>query len=290
MRKLVAAAAMLAVAAFFGVSGALAQDAGKDKDDALDKILEKLDEPQTKPGADDPAKPKDEVDPKDKELDSLLEKLGETKEEVAPEKPGAAAGPGDTPPAPRPEGQKPEALEGKAKDLDEHLEELTGRKRNDKKRPQQRPQDGQGPLTEVIKKMEDVERRLSKTDTGEQTRKTQGEIVKQLDKIMEQIRQASSQGGRGQRMSRQVRQAGNQGNQPGQNNPSNTGAGVGPMKPLTPDPRSSLARDKNIWGDLPPQLRQVMNNVFKEEPLTSKSDLISRYFLTLSKKSQARGD
>src|SRR6185312_6393323 len=110
------------------------------------------------------------------------------------------------------------------------------------------------------KKMEDVEKRLEKGDTGESTRKTEGEIVKQLEGILEQIRQGRpSPDGRG--MMRETRQAGNN-NQPGQSNgPSNTGAGAGPMKPKMPDQKHSLANDKNTWGDLPPHLRDQMENI-----------------------------
>jgi hypothetical protein len=278
-----------------------AQDAGA-KDDALDKLLEKLDDstpappPATKPA--DEAKPaeaaaedaeapeKPAVSEKDKALDSLLEKLGETTEEASPDEKGPAQPGAETPPT----SLKPEEaikLDKKDAELDEHLRDLTGRKQKPKNQ-QQKQGNGQGPLTEAIKKMDEAEQRLKKTDTGEQTRKTQGEIVKQLDTILEQIRNARAQQGQGKgKPLARLTQAGNkEGNQPGEQ-PGNTGAGVGPMRPARPTAKSVLNNNKDTWGDLPPSLREEMENVFKEEALPGKQRLIDRYFLTVSKKSIA---
>jgi hypothetical protein len=55
------------------------------------------------------------------------------------------------------------------------------------------------------------------------------------------------------------------------------------MKAARPTEQHSTAGGKSIWGHLPAELRQIMDNTFKEEPLTSKSELISRYFLSVNK-------
>jgi hypothetical protein len=47
---------------------------------------------------------------------------------------------------------------------------------------------------------------------------------------------------------------------------------------------------KDEWGHLPEELRQEMANVFKEEYLTSKFDLIKRYYQSVSQKSLVRGE
>jgi hypothetical protein len=268
---------------------ALAQDPAKD--DALDKLLEKLDKPKA---ADARAKPqdgakKDELDAKDKDLDSLLQKLGETEEKAAPRGKEQPKGSPDGSAPPKPGDKDTSGLKGQTKDLDEHLEELTGRKKKKKDQQQQKPQDN-SPLGEAIKKMDEVEKRLSKTDTGEETRKTQEQIVKRLDQILEELRQASAMA-QGRRMVRRVQQAGNRpGDQPQGDLAGNTGAGVGPSKPLRPNVKSSLANSKDAWGDLPPHLREEMENVFKEDMLPAKRRLIERYYSSLSKKSsQARG-
>ncbi|MFO0891052.1 MAG: hypothetical protein U0790_18145 [Isosphaeraceae bacterium] len=41
--------------------------------------------------------------------------------------------------------------------------------------------------------------------------------------------------------------------------------------------RHAMAGGKDIWGHLPAELRQEMENVFKEEALPAKEDLIKRY-------------
>lgn len=55
------------------------------------------------------------------------------------------------------------------------------------------------------------------------------------------------------------------------------------MKAAKPTSQHSTAGGVGVWGHLPPELRQTMENSFKEEPLSTKSDLISRYFLSVGK-------
>jgi hypothetical protein len=296
-------AAALAVA-FGWAPGALAQD--KPKDD-LDKLLEKLEKktdknapngPAAKDGQDKPkdqekAKPKDaapadksaEVPSKDKDLDSLLEKLGgttdkpDTKNERKP--PGA---PGDAPKPPGEGGAKDDKLKDDQKQLDQVLEERSGKIK--KKKNQQQQDNGSGQLAEAIKQMREVEKRLSKTDTGEETRKEQQEIVKKLDQMIQQMRRSQQQGQQGQQ--RQMAQAGqkpgNRQGQPGSNGNPNA-QGVGPQKPARPSFKDVIGDDKNPWGNLPDALREEMANVSKESPLKIKESLINRYFLSVSKKS-----
>ena len=68
---------------------------------------------------------------------------------------------------------------------------------------------------------------------------------------------------------RRMRQQGQKpGDQPGQT-PGANAAGAPPMKPAKPSDRHALAGGKDIWGHLPDELRQEMENVFKEEALPS---------------------
>jgi hypothetical protein len=298
------------------------QDGGKAKDDALDSLLEKLGQagPRTarqseksgeaskvpdkkqpsaprsqagsksasrpaptagetqKPGAKKPARGSDSVAPKDKELDALLEKLGAAKDEPAPEdRPrngGAAEQSKDDSTPGKPAATK---LGGKDKEIDERLEEYTGRK---KKR---RQSDGErsGAIGQIIKEMRDVEERLGKPDTGDDTQSKQKQVVKRIQTLIEEVRRSGSQTA-GMRI-RYVRQPGPQpGAQPG----DQTGAlarGAPPMKPAKPTSRHSNVGGKDVWGHLPPELRRVMENSFKEIELSSKAELISRYFLSVSK-------
>lgn len=87
-----------------------------------------------------------------------------------------------------------------------------------------------------------------------------------------------------------IQQAGNQGNKPGdQPNPNPNGKGVGSQKPQRPKLGDVLAGNKDTWGDLPPSLREEMENVFKEEMLPAQRDLIIRYYTSVSKKGRGAG-
>lgn len=277
----------------------------KPKDDALDDLLKKVEESnKTKDAPVDPVKPAKagEVAPKDKDLDSLLEKLGQSKDEASPDgkaPPPPPGGEGDKPPMPddgkgkdKGEGAgdkaakpKPKDLSGKDKELDEHLA-------GDKKKPKSGEKPGgkkdgggeDGPLGDLIKQMREVEQRLGQPDTGEKTRQKQTEIVKRMDTLIDQIRQSKSQG-QAMRMIRGGKQPGKPGQEPGQ-----MADGAPPTRPEKPNPKSILAKNKDAWGHLPPDLRAEMDNVFNEQLLPSKEDLIKRYYLSVSKKSLSRGD
>ncbi len=302
-----AIAATLAAALGWAPVG-LAQDVPDD--DALDRLLEKVEgkmpdetaRPSTKPDAGTPkvdakAKPeasKDaadkkkgsgEVSEKDKALDDLLQQIGETKDEpTATGKPKAPPTPEEGPMPP--DGRKPEDADaqkvGGKKDLDEHLEEILGRK---KRKDDGEEDPSSGALAQAIKKMREVEQRLGQDDTGEQTRKRQKEIVQDLDTMIAQLKKAGSGSGRGRPGQRNTA-----GNQPGgqQDQPGNTGAGVGPQMPKKPTIQSILSDNKDEWGHLPPELRGEMENVFKEDALPKKKTLIDRYYLSVNKKSLTR--
>jgi hypothetical protein len=65
--------------------------------------------------------------------------------------------------------------------------------------------------------------------------------------------------------------------------------GPPPTKPLNPkDPAIPIEIVKNVWGQLPPQLRDDMSNIFNEHPLPTKTDLIRLYYLSLGQKSNSR--
>ena len=77
-----------------------------------------------------------------------------------------------------------------------------------------------------------------------------------------------------------------QGNQPGQQPGDQPGAlaqGARPMKPAKPTSQHSTSGGQGAWGHLPPELREEMENSFKETGLTSKLEMIDRYFLSVGK-------
>lgn len=273
-------------------AAAWGRQAKPEKDDALDALIEKLGEPardqapkdakakdakaeKTKPPAPDKPKPATEQVPaKDQELDSLLEKLGETKDapqaEDSRRRPGAPGGP------PPPDKPKQDPVAGKDKDLDQRLEEYTGRKRKRKGDDQERT----GAVGEMIKDMRDVEKRLGQPDTGEPTRTRQKQIVKRIDTMIEQARQSGSMQRR--LTMRKVRQPGNQQGKEG-SEPGAQARGAPPTKPARPTTTHANAGGKDVWGHLPAELRGIMENTFKETDLPAKAEIISRYFLSVGK-------
>lgn len=320
-------ACLLLVAMAFAVpSPSRAQDGS---DAALDALIKEIDEdkkpdakPQdpakpevprttgTKPEAsDDGVKPQDpekpaarpeELSGKDKELDDLLQSLGETKDE--PESKDERKPPGgegdDKEPGPGqggrddekkeqgPGGGQQPRLDDKDRAIDEELEELTGRRR---KKKNQGDGEGSGPMGEIVKEMRDIEKRLGEPDTGEGTRGRQQQLVKRLDTLIEQIRKEQQQQ-QNKQMQQQTRQQGEKpGDQEGQQAGNNPG-GAPAQRPQKPTDRRSLANGKDAWGHLPPELRQEMENVAKEESLPISEDLIRRYYLSVSRGKLNRGE
>jgi hypothetical protein len=219
------------------------------------------------------------VPTKDQELDSFLEKLGETKDAPTPEDHPRNSSPGGQPPKQPSGAEKPDRakLGGKDKDLDERLEEYTGKKKKRSASDEQRS----GPVGEIIKEMRDVEQRLNKPDTSEDTRNKQKQIVRKIDTLIEQVKKSGSSAGR--LMLRRVRQPGGQ--QPGQpgDQQGALARGAGPMKPAKAVSQHSTAGGKDIWGHLPADLKYVMEASFREQPLHAKAEIISRYFLSVAK-------
>ena len=288
-RSRIAATLTAASLAFGWASAGFAQD--KPKDEGLEKLLEKLEEKEKADKDKAPDKPKapSEVAPKDQELDKLLEGLGQSKDKPSPDdkKPG---GPGaDDPMPPKSDKPKPDDLKGGEKDLDKELERITGKKEKPKDQRDRKGEEESGPLGQVIKEMRDVEERLGQPDTGEETRKKQQEIVKNLDSLIEQLKNAPSQS-QGLKMIREGKQGGQP--QPGQDQGNQPGAranGPPPTKPTDPKkPPIPAELVKSIWGQLPAQFRDDMGNVLNEHPLPTKADLIRLYYLSLGNKNANR--
>jgi hypothetical protein len=218
---------------------------------------------------------------KDKEVDELLEKLGETKETPSPdERPRSGAGGGEKTegrqPAGKPDKTDRSRLSGKDKETDEHLEELTGRKRR-KKDDDERS----GPAGQIIKEMRDIEQKLAKPDTGESTREEQKKVVKRIESLIEEMKR-SGQSSMGRMMIRRVNRPGQQ--QPGRQRRSTDGAmarGAPLTKPARPTTKRSTAGGQDIWGHLPDEMQYEMNNMFNELPLSIKEELIERYYLSV---------
>jgi hypothetical protein len=135
--------------------------------------------------------------------------------------------------------------------------------------------------------MREVESRLGKPDTGEETRQKQAEIVKNLEQIIDQMRTMS--GSSQSRARRLVMQKGQpKPGAPSGSMPGAEGGNAPHQRPARPDGKRPLVGDKDAWGHLPADLRQELENVSKEEPLPDKLELIRRYYLSVSQRKLSR--
>jgi len=319
-RRPLPALALIAALGLGLAATARAQEPGKPDDEALESLIEKLggQEPKDRPAADagkedqdkgdkpgrdaekakseagKPAAGKSDVSSEDQAVDDLLEKLGATKDEpTAEDRPKQPGGGGEKPPGDpdhgggggKDDGRTP-GLTGEDKQIDEQLEELTGRKRK-RNQGDRRQGEASGPMGKIVKEMRDIEERLGKPDTGDDTQGRQKEIVKQLETIIQQIRQSGSQPGKGMK---EIRQAGGKpGDQPG-DQPGANANGAPLSKPAKPTDKHAIAGGKDAWGHLPPELRQEIDNLFKEDSLPARQELIRRYYLSVSRKKLVRGE
>jgi hypothetical protein len=166
-------------------------------------------------------------------------------------------------------------------------------------------------LERAIQNMRSVQRRISERDAGDQTRRLQSEISSDLEKLIELAKQQqrspnpSSASGDPQQ-AEQTQSQQNQKEQRPQEQPAGSND-AGQRKSNDTDAETSenvqskegsvsvveLTRRrellKEVWGHLPPVLRQEMMNVYSEKFLPKYDDLVRRYFEALAEEQQPRG-
>lgn len=151
----------------------------------------------------------------------------------------------------------------------------------------------------IIDGMQGAGARLKRGDTGTETRQIQDKVVSDIQKLIDAAKQKSpnnnpqqNSGSRQQQsgsqsQSQSQQSPGQQGTNPG-SKPAGTGqpgrkSGVG--KPLLSD-KSGAARQqrplfREVWGHLPPALRERAPSDFHEVTLPAYDDLVRRYFEAL---------
>ena len=187
-----------------------------------------------KPGAGD-------VSPKDKELDSCSRSWARPRTSRPPTNAaGPSAVPGDNrradPAGPRrrpgqaqgpAQGPRPQARTRSSTSASRSSPARSGRRSGPTR------SEGGGPLGQVIKEMREVEQRLGKPDTGEETRKKQKQIVKNIETLIEQMKQSGGQSGA--MAMRQVRSARPEARRPARPDPGANAGGAPNTKPAKPD-------------------------------------------------------
>jgi hypothetical protein len=163
-------------------------------------------------------------------------------------------------------------------------------------------------LKKAIAEMGDVAQRLGKSqDAGVQTQRMQQAILDKLDQVIaaaqrQQQKQQSSSSSSSSSSSQQQQQKDSgsqknaqQSNQPGEPQPGQEGQQRGPNQQgenrgetenpqgqPPGSPNEALEATRNEWGELPPKIREQLDNVNDEEFSPLYRDLTERYYKRLA--------
>jgi hypothetical protein len=135
----------------------------------------------------------------------------------------------------------------------------------------------QHPLLSIGKRMRDAEARIAEVDAGRETQTIQTSIIKDLDALIDQLKQQASScsncNGAGCAQCQQL--GSKRGQKPGQPNNSS--------KPGNNARANTAATQavKNVWGHLPMRLREKLEQMSDEKFLPQYESLIEQYFKTL---------
>ncbi len=202
-------------------------------------------------------------------------------------------------PSPRPTPAEPS--EGEPRDDDGEHELPTD---PPPREAQPQPVDPDSPLAEVSRRMRDVERWLRSSDSGEATRRTQGEIVEQLARLIELSKepqppssspqpqpQEPDDGEEGDEMPQETDEQGPADTPTDSDNPDATDSSERRETPdeggTPPPPAERLAQFLQAeWGHLPERERQQVIQSFTERFLPEYDPLIRAYYESLSQPSE----
>jgi hypothetical protein len=148
----------------------------------------------------------------------------------------------------------------------------------------------QNPLARISRQMREVEKRISNSQSGDETQKKQQAISDELAKLIEQLKkanQSSQKSGSGNSPSSQrskVAQAGQKsGTQRQSDKPARESSNQTRHDELAkPDPAMIRERMKEAWGNLPERVREQMMQTSVDEFLPKYELLIEKYFQRLS--------
>lgn len=149
--------------------------------------------------------------------------------------------------------------------------------------------EGLGPLLELAKRMETIERMIRRSETGQPTRKRQEEVILTLDKLIELMREKEqSGGGKGQGQGQ-----GKGGQQPGPGGPTPGGTQQpgGPAQqsqlPGGPSREGPLAEGRRDptgeeWGNLRDAEREEAAQFLRERFPARYREILERYYRALA--------
>lgn len=204
--------------------------------------------------------------------------------------------------------EKPDTPEAKPKPglTQKIIDELIGKAK----------EQAENPLDPIVERMRAAQQRLQKTETDVETRKLQTQIVQDLDELIELLKnldppsksssnspppppmggseenqplrgqpQPKPQNSQKQKAGTEKKPAETTPTKPGDKSKQSTNQNQGqPRSPEEEAARQRLAKD--VWGHLPPALRQQLLNVYSEKFLPKYDDLVRKYYEALAEQNR----
>jgi hypothetical protein len=158
-----------------------------------------------------------------------------------------------------------------------------------------RPQEN--PLEQAIRAMREAQKRIDGKDAGLKTRELQQDVVKNLEQLIEAVKQqaqSSPSGGKSPKpQDGDPMQKGSKPPEPAETKPGDDGKTRKDKSPESTDkardaenrqfaPLSSDRMSNKVWGHLPEKLREKLLNVYQDKYLPKYDDLVRRYFESLA--------
>lgn len=154
------------------------------------------------------------------------------------------------------------------------------------------------PLERVDQRMRDVQGRLAKFDSGDETQTIQREIVGDLESLIEQIKKGGNCPTCGaaqcnkhgkQKRSTANQQSGQQASKPNQANEPKEGQVTAGPGTVSDDQKAAGTRlVRAVWGHLPEKLREEMQQASQDTGLPKYRPLIELYFRSIAEHSESR--
>ena len=135
--------------------------------------------------------------------------------------------------------------------------------------------------------MRDVEQRLGKPETGEDTQSKQKQIVKQIDTLIQQMKQSGSSGSMAMR---QGAATGSEAGRPARSDSGANAAGAPPMKPAKPRTGTPRRAARISGATCPKSCGRRWKTASRKTRCPRKAELIRRYYLSVAKQKLVRGE
>lgn len=163
-------------------------------------------------------------------------------------------------------------------------------------------------LERIIQSMRDAQKRIESQDTGDKTRELQAQVIKDLDALIEllkqqqqnpsssrkkqqkqQQKQAQPQTGADpQNSAQQKQQPGDNPNQKRNDKAKQSSDTTAAEKSRQEEQARRQQMIKDVWGHLPPAIREQLSQMSSEKYLPKYEDQVRRYYESLAEKNRKK--